>query len=1019
MSFSGLAKKMFAMLAVVIFSVVMANPAIAGITGKISGKIIEKSSGEPLPGVNVIIDGTTMGAASDTEGRYSILNVRPGDYTVSASIIGYKKYSVEEIRVTADLTTTIDFALDEEVLEGEVVVIRAERPLVQRDQTATVRVTSSEEIENLPVRDYKEVVGISAGVVQFENNATVGQGRGGSPTSASNLPQLNVRGGRANQVAYIVDGSSVQDPITGNTTISIAPDAIDEVVVMTGGFNAEYGRIMSGAVNVTTKRGQKQYHGKVGALTDNVGLGSDPQDYNVYDLSLSGPLIPGNDKVNFFVSGSRTWQGNRVARAVIPSDYMDIVNGFNEVELSNGNTIAGYNQRFGGNVQKYSDGVLPGNWADSWSYQGKLGFDLSNNMKLDIGFLGSRDDYRSWSQSYLFNVEHTPYYEDRNAAFNTKLTYQMNKNTFMTVGGNYFATERFRGDGVHKKDQLAYGRVNGNPNFDDTVLFLSWDDIEGATETAYQKIGWDPDVWPQMAGADSIDFVSGGDEGYVFDDYLQRKSSYVGFNFNVTSQVHPNHEVKFGFDMQKHKMRYYRNLFPASRGHRFLDDPEFAELDTDQYGYLYDPIKNELVESDDPTGNGLDGPKEPTTMAVYMQDKFEYEGIVINFGLRYDYLDSATEQLVDENDPLRVYEGGSDSALEPEELTAADAQTAFSPRLGIGFPITDRTVLHASYGWFYQQPNLFDLYVSYAYLEHKIRTGGYFYPFGNPNLDWEKTVAYEVGLRHQLNDISVFEATAYYKSIEDLVQVRSIASQPESFSSYRNSDYGTVKGFDFSFQTLRNSNLAMNLAYTLSWATGTGSTSNSTRNIAWTGEEPPRTSAPLDYDQRHKFTFNADYRYSDNAPLSLLNNFGVNLLGSIASGTPYTPQKVYNEVTLGSVSPEPVGPINSRYGPWVFRMDMKANKSFNISGMDMNFYVWVLNLLDRDNATDVYEITGDPQSTSFLSTDEGRGVVEAPAVAVPHDSSGLTAEQKYLLREQDANNYDVGRVVRFGVELSF
>jgi hypothetical protein len=100
-------------------------------------------------------------------------------------------------------------------------------------------------------------------------------------------------------------------------------------------------------------------------------------------------------------------------------------------------------------------------------------------------------------------------------------------------------------------------------------------------------------------------------------------------------------------------------------------------------------------------------------------------------------------------------------------------------------------------------------------------------------------------------------------------------------------------------------------------------------------------------------------------------------------------------------------------------MDMKANKGVSVSGLDLNFYVWVLNLLDRDNATDVYEVSGDPQSTSFLSTDEGRAIVENSDVVGPHDSSGLTAEQKYLLREQDPRNYDIGRSVRFGVELSF
>jgi hypothetical protein len=164
-------------------------------------------------------------------------------------------------------------------------------------------------------------------------------------------------------------------------------------------------------------------------------------------------------------------------------------------------------------------------------------------------------------------------------------------------------------------------------------------------------------------------------------------------------------------------------------------------------------------------------------------------------------------------------------------------------------------------------------------------------------------------------------------------------------------------------------------------------------------------------------TFNTDYRYTDNAPVSLLNNVGVNLLGSFASGTPYTPAKLWNEVTLGAGAAEPIGPINSRVGPYTFRVDMKANKAISLAGLDLNMYVWVLNLLDRENAIGVYESSGDPQSTTYAQSEEGRAVIEANSE--PHDSSGLTAEQKYKLAEQDPELFDTPRIVRFGVELSF
>ncbi|MCP4711268.1 MAG: TonB-dependent receptor [Planctomycetes bacterium] len=1022
MSFFGFDRKFTLFLGMLLIILMATGVVFAGTTGKIAGKIIDKNTGEPLPGVNVVIQGTTMGNATDSQGRFTIINIRPGDYTISATIMGYAKVTHEDVHVTADLTTAHDLAMSEEVLDGEVIVIKAERPLVQRDQTSSVRVTSAEEIAHLPVRDYQEVVSLSAGVVTFAYNVSSNQGRKGNAAaneSGSNLPDLNIRGGRANQVAYIVDGFSVQDPISGRTTTTITPGAIQEVVIMTGGFNAEYGRIMSGAVNVTTKRGQKKYHGKVSAITDNVGFGSDPQDYNIYDMTLSGPLIPGNDKINFFVSGSRAWMGSRQARANMPQDIYKSIASPPVINIDD-HEVAPWSDTHRDEVAKLQDGVLPSNSNSNYAWHAKLGIDLSDNLKIDLGTLGSRDNFQRYQTTWLFGLEHCPVYDDRNSAINGKVTYQMNKNTFMTFGANFFASERFRGDGLYKEDQTAYGRPGGNPGFDSSTLFMQWDDMYGVTVPDTTLRGWSTDEGEDGWGAeaadwDSVGFITMGYEGAVFDDYLKRKSSYIGLDFDITSQVHPYHEIKLGFDTQQHELHYYRNLFPTNSW-QYMMSQKAGDLDVDQYGYTWDARQNKLVE-EDPGGGGLndyDKAKEPRMMAFYFQDKFEYKGLVLNMGMRWDYLDVNTEQLTNPDQPFQ-----GDSSLDPDEDFAgkADAQTAFSPRLGIGFPVTDRTVLHASFGHFYQQPNLFDLYVSYRYLESKISRGGYYYQVGNPNLDWEKTIAYEVGIRHQLNATSVVEVTSYYKSIEDLVQARAITSTPESHESYRNDSFSTVRGFDFSFQTLRTSNIATSLAYSLSWATGTGSDPSSTRNIVWQGEEPPVLHHPLDFDQRHKFTFNFDYRFASNAPTPLLNQAGVNFLGNFASGKPYTAANLWNETTLGAGASEPFGPLNGRNAPWTFRVDMKANKLFNISGLDMNFYVWVLNLLDRNNPIAVYDCSGDPTTTTYLDGEEGQTLVEE--LAVPDDNSGLTGEEKYLLRENDPRMFDTPRVVRFGFELSF
>src|SRR5262249_53385231 len=210
-------------------------------------------------------------------------------------------------------------------------------------------------------------------------------------------------------------------------------------------------------------------------------------------------------------------------------------------------------------------------------------------------------------------------------------------------------------------------------------------------------------------------------------------------------------------------------------------------------------------------------------------------------------------------------------------------------------------------GQFFQQPNLQDLYVSYQYLEHKIKTGGYYVGFGNPNLKPEQTTAYEVGVQHMLSDRAKLDVTAYYKDVKDLVEVATIASFPNNFASYRNKDYGTIKGLDLGFTLRRVNHVEANLAYSLSYAVGTGSVSNTQRNIAWYADRPPKQTAPLDFDQRHKIAINVDYALGRGegpkfGNTSWLERTNVDLLYNIASGTPYTPTNIFDEVTLLAVA---------------------------------------------------------------------------------------------------------------------
>ncbi len=208
----------------------------AGITGKLAGRVTIKGTGEPMIGANVLINETYLGAATDAEGNYYILQVPPGRYSVRFTMIGYQDLVMNNVRIHVDLTTTINAELSESVIGMNEVVVQAERPMIQTDVTYSQANISSEEVEMLPVEEFEDVIALQAGVV-------ISNG------------EIHVRGGRGGEIAYMVDGITVTDPFNSGISVEIENNAIQELQFISGTFNAEYGQAMSGIVNIVTKDG--------------------------------------------------------------------------------------------------------------------------------------------------------------------------------------------------------------------------------------------------------------------------------------------------------------------------------------------------------------------------------------------------------------------------------------------------------------------------------------------------------------------------------------------------------------------------------------------------------------------------------------------------------------------------------------------------------------------------------------------------------------------------------------------
>jgi outer membrane receptor protein involved in Fe transport len=740
-----------------------------------------------------------------------------------------------------------------------------------------------------------------------------------------------------------VDGFSQRDPFTGNSSTAINNSAIEQVVLLNGGFNAEYGRVMSGVVNVVTKEGGEDYGGSFEAVTDNLTgtgdeiLGSRVYDYNGYDGAFGGPLIKGRDLGSFYVSGQRRWQFDRAPR---------------------------------GNY----DVPQPSNSLGGWTGQARLRLTLGSSADLKLGFLNSSDDWSEYLNSYRFDLAHTPRHEDRNQSYTGEFHQQLNARSFYTIGASYLRAAQKRGDGMFFDDLAAISSApNPQPRFD---------------------IPW---FYPGLSGtpgdplSDSLAAASLGSTGALWDDYLRRESQSYAIRGEFTSQIHASHHIKAGLEGDKHELRFYQDYFPSNFSP--------GQLDINAYGFDENANEGQL--------GPLDGPRKPITASAYVQDTYERGGVVANVGLRYDYLNVNAKALKSEDRPL-----GSDNFLTDDDLTDAKTYGRISPRIGIGFPIAGRSMLRVNWGQFSQQPDFQDLYVSYRFLEYKLRAGGYLVPFGNPNLKPEMTTAYEVGFAHQRNDFVAFDVSVYYKDVKDHVQLVAVSSAPFTYASLRNVGSATVKGADVGITLRRVNHVDASLSYSLSLAEDTRPVLSN-----FVGGPTHRT-APLDFDQRHKLSVNLGLswlknegpKWGNRTPLA---DVDVNVLYNVASGTPYTPTTVYDEVALLNVAAFPTDAINSRTGPITQTLDFKVTKGIRFRGPMLGAYVWVLNAFNTKNAIAVYSGTGSPYTTGYLDTADGRSLADHLR------SQGIDPDHAYGLALQQPDLFSYPRTVRFGLRMDF
>jgi outer membrane receptor for ferrienterochelin and colicin len=850
--------------------------AAAGVTGKITGRVINAATNEPLPFASILVAGTSLGAASDIDGYYTILNVSPGVFTVKASSVGYSTVAVQNVKVSIDLTSTIDFRLKETSVDlGQEVVIVAERPMVTKDLTASTSVIGADNIAVLPVTEFQEVLQLQAGMV------------GG-----------NVRGGRKGEIVYAIDGVPMTDVFDGSTIVDVNANSIEELQFVSGAFNAEYGRALSAYVNIATKDGGEKFTGVLtGYAGDYASSHADifrgidrvsPTAIRNGEGSLSGPIL--KNLLSFYLNGRYNYtDGWFYGKRVYHPWDITINKGPNDPLES----------RY--IIQQTGDGeYVPLNWNEKLSLQGKLTYHPFSTVKLTYNYIFEKVRYQDYDHSFSYNPD-GEVKRFRNANTNSLgLTHTVSAVTFYQTSISYFFKEY---------KHSVYESVN-DPLY-----------------TNYMLLNQQPQETPS--------FRTGGTDN----QHYRRSTGTIAFKYDISSQLAQQHQLKAGIDISRHELSFETiNLLQADG----LPDPAVS---------LNPFVKMRVPDPANPGENlSIDRYiRNPIEMSAYVQDKIELKDLIINIGLRLDYFDPDGKILSDITDP-DIYR-----PLRPENIAAsfeqrkaswytkASKKIQLSPRLGVAFPITDRGVIHFSYGHFFQIPNFDYLYQN---PEFKFGAGvGNLGIAGNADLRPEQTVNGEVGVQQAITDDISIDLTGYFRDIRNLTGTRAdeinLFGGAGRYSQFVNSDFGFVRGIVLTVSKRFSGGWAATVDYTLQTAKGNASDPAATRNQLVSGQQPEVQLIALNWDQRH--TLNVTFSYTADA------HWGFSAITQYGSGFPYTPTQSMNISDLLT---------NSEFKQPTLNVDAKLYKDFYVGDLRLSLFARINNLFDIKNQVNVYNDSG-------------------------------------------------------------
>lgn len=998
------------------------NSAFAGVTGILRGYTLHEDN-TPVPFTAVLISELNIGTETDENGYFSIMNIPVGNYTVKFTRIGYSVQIIENVHIKADSHTELNAVLKQTDIEGEELIVQAEKPMIDAQVTYSADYRTEEELEIQAIDDLDDVISLTAGVVDG-----------------------HFRGGREDQVSYTIDGVNINNPITGIKEVEPPITMLEAVDVITGVFNAEYGDAISGVVNAAIKSGDDILTVEAGSsiavkdnkyaksftrtVVDSAYLVYD-QNFNVTDTvikthpetlkegkdqtarnfyaNISGPLF--TKKVKFFIGFEAD---------LTPSAVPDLDNVFSY-------TIPDYKGKKLNTVQFQNSYSA---WAYDYQYYYAANYDNIDNPNKELGrFLFYFPDYRDeYVKLYHNNIAAADDFLD-NQKYSGAAKVTFNLTDLIKISGAYQYI--YQNEMPHREDGIYILNESDRKNFHFMPFSYLREEKISNIAVLSSTISFNSSAFLDLKfSAAKIESKNGGydydNDKWVYDDYVKSgKNKSIYDELYEIQKILQNKKADALYDFYNYfwhysSVRYHEEMenttytFKSDFTWQIIDKKGLrlrlkSGLKTDVFDSQNDIMPGSYPLFEDITGSYSTGNSwdlSPKKYAFYIQNTLEYSGLILNAGVRAEIFDPNGEYF---DDP---------TAVNPN-IIKTDKKFMLSPRLGISHPISDKSIFFFNYAHMYKNPNLELLYYNYLIPAPTNQFGFY---MGNPDLEPEKSVLYELGYDQQIGSSIITKMRIFYKELNNMVSVRT--EFPYSFDSFGSTtfntytqftseDYGSIYGVELSFEKRLNDFWGFWLSYT--YSTVKGSAADPFRNVGLNEFLISKKEIELDYDRPHVLNMNIGLRIPENTfGTQFIDGWETNFNLNYSSGLPYTKQRymVYgHEVAL-----EKVGETNGYRMPEKFLVNMKLTKNFVLFDLDWRFYTQVYNLFNRRNVTEVYEITGkyDEEITNY-NIPFGNPDVNARQLQQYYDKF----EWMRKLRMETPDHYEDLREIKIGFEIRY